>query len=366
MATAKTCSNATVRSFLSRHRPRFSGSPVPGSITRPSCHPPKRFLSVAGSMRSIPAGPFSEVAGLRPPLGEKDFVRVATGSGRPCGRWGSRASIRGPISASGHWNTRSTRTCFGTSPPSIRIISGESTSPTSACLAGGCTLSPLSTGTPGMSCPGRSIRPLRCPLFSMRWIGLFRPLYPLFSTVTREAISPATAIWNAFFPETSRSAWTERDAPSTTSSRNGSGEVSSMRKFISMNTTVLDMPERESGIGSHSTIRKDRTNPWITRHLGKFSLQGTHQDLLQAKSEGTRSKTRDSVSIYVLKSNLKTVLTKPPTSYWARCAQRIQRRSLRARRHPRWNAIALDPPPERANPIIRLALQVQIATFLSK
>ena len=171
-----------------------------------------------------------------------------------------------------------------------------------------------STGTPAMSCPGRLIRPLRCRSSSTRWTERFRPLLPPFSTATREAISPVTAIWSGFFPATSRSAWTERAAPWTMSSPNASGEVSSTRRCTLTNMTVLDMPEKESGIGSDSITRKDRTNPWITRHLGKFSLQETPQNLLQAEPEGNRSETRDSVSIHVLKSDSKTVLTKPPTS----------------------------------------------------
>ncbi len=315
MTTAKIWSNATVRSFLSRHRPRFWGSHDPASITRRSCRPPKKSLSAAGSTRSIPAGPSSGVAGLRRSLGEKDLTWGATGSGPPCERWASKGSIRGPILANGLWNTRSTRICSGISRLNTRTTSGGSTSPTSVCLTGGCTWWRLSTGIHAISCPGRSIRPSRCRSSSTRWIGLFRPLSPLFSTATKGAISPVTAIWSGFSPETSGSVWTEKDAPSTIFSPNDSGEASSTRKSISMSTTVLDMPEKESESGSTSTTRKDPTNPWIIKLLGKFFLKETNQDLLQPETERKSLTNRDTMShINVLKKGQKTVLTKPPTS----------------------------------------------------
>ena len=223
METAKTWSNATVRSSLSQHKPRFWDSPVPGSITRRSCRQPKRFISGTGSTRSTPAGPSTEVAGLRPSLGEKGLSWGETGSGLRCARWGFRASTQDPISVNGLWSTRSIPICSGTLRHSIRTTYGGSTSRTSACLTGGCTWWPLSTGTLVMSSPGRSIRPSRCRLSWMPWIGLFRPLFPRFSTATKGAISPVTATWNVFFPAISWSVWTERDEPLTISSRNVSG-----------------------------------------------------------------------------------------------------------------------------------------------
>ncbi len=315
METAKTCSNATVRSSLSRHKPRFWDSPVPVSITRRSCRQLKRFLSGTGSTRSIPAGPSTEVAGLRPFLGEKGLLWGETVSGLQCAKWGFRGSTRDPISANGLWNTRSIPTCSGTLRPSIHTIYGGSISPTSACLTAGCTWWLLSTGTLVTSSPGRSIRPSRCRLSWMPWIGLFRPLSPRFSIATKGAISPVTATWNGFFPAVSWSVWTARDEPSIISSRNGYGEVSSMRKFTSTNTTVLDKPEQESGIGSCFITPKDHTNPWITKLLGKFSRKETNQYFHQPETERKSPTNRDTLSqMYVLKNRPKTVLTKPPTS----------------------------------------------------
>jgi len=147
----------------------------------------------------------------------------------------------------------------------------------------------------------------------MRWIERFQPLLPRFSIATKGAISPVTATWNGFFPAVSWSVWTGRDGLSTISSPNASGEASSTKRFTSMNTTVLVMPGKESGTGSSFTIQNDPTNPWNTRPLGKFSWQGATQNLLQSEPEGGRSQERDSVSDNVLKNDLKTVLTKPPT-----------------------------------------------------
>jgi hypothetical protein len=80
-----------------------------------------------------------------------------------------------------------------------------------------------------------------------------------------------------------------------------------------MSTTVLDKPERESKPGSNFTIRKDPTNPWITKLLGKSFLKETNQDLLQPETERKSFIKRDTVShIDVLKNRQKTVLTKPP------------------------------------------------------
>ena len=322
MATVKIWSNTTVRSFLSRHRPRFWGSHDPASITRRSCRQPKRSLSGAGSTRSTPAGPSSEVEGFRRSLGEKGLMWGETGSGPPCERWASKGSIRGQISANGLVRTRSIPIFSGISRPNIPTTSGESTSPTSACLTDGCTSWRSSTGIPGMSSPGRWIRRSRCRLFLTVWTGLLRPLSRTFSTATRGAISRVTVIWNVFFPGTSRSAWTERDAPSTTFSPNGSGEASSTRRCTSMSTIVLDKPERESEPGSNSITRKDPTNPWITKLLGKCFLKETNQDLLQPETERKSLIKRDTVShINVLKNRQKTVLTKPPTSPFGRMAR---------------------------------------------
>ena len=77
---------------------------------------------------------------------------------------------------------------------------------------------------------------------------------------------------------------------------------------------ALDMQKNEPQIESHSTAGKYRTNLCITKHLGKFSLKGTHQNLLQTEPGGNRYKTRGQVSLNILKKDSKTFLIKPPIS----------------------------------------------------
>lgn len=134
--------------------------------------------------------------------------------------------------------------------PSTRTISGGLTSPISDCSRDGCTSWPSSTGIPGLSSLGNSIRHWKCRFLSWtRWIEPFRALLRPFSPATRNHISPATAISTVSFPKTSRSAWTEKGEPPITFSRNGSGEVSSTKRSISTNPRLIDGPETESGTG---------------------------------------------------------------------------------------------------------------------
>ena len=211
----------TVRSFPSPPNPSFWASPVPGSITGRLSHRQKRFLFGTGLTRSIPDGLSSAVAASWRFSKGTDSSWDENVFKQPCGKWELKEFIPGLISANGLWNTRSIPISSGMSAPNIHTTFGASTLRISGWPRDGCTWSPLSTGIPVMSCPGSWTRHLRCRLSWTVWIGLSKPVCLPFSTATREAISPATAISNVSCPRTSRSVWTERGERLTTFSPSG-------------------------------------------------------------------------------------------------------------------------------------------------
>ena len=88
-----------------------------------------------------------------------------------------------------------------------------------------------------------------------------------------------------------------------------------MKKCISTNTIRLAGPEKEFEIGSPSTTRKDPTNPWATKPLGRFSWKEKNQHL--SRTEPTIDSCSDPFlfsETYVLRKGLKTVLTNRSTS----------------------------------------------------
>ena len=120
-----------------------------------------------------------------------------------------------------------------------------------------------------LSSHGNSIAPWRCHLFSHVWTGPLKRLFRTSGTAIREAISPATAIWNVFNLAISRSVWTGKDEPRITSSQNASGEASNGKRSISTNTTLPVRLENESEPGSSSTTTRGLINPWNTGLLWK-------------------------------------------------------------------------------------------------
>ena len=134
MQSAKAGLSPRIPTFPSSLPPTWLVSPDRSFTITPSLHRRKRSGFGTGSTRSTPAGLSSEVAALRPSSPGKASSWEGSGSGPLCGRWASKGSIRGPISANGLFRTRSIRIFSGMSRPNILTTSGESTSPTSACL----------------------------------------------------------------------------------------------------------------------------------------------------------------------------------------------------------------------------------------
>ena len=215
----------TVRSFPFPPNPSCRDFPVPGSTTGRFSHRQKKFLFGTGLTRSPPVGLSSAVGALRLFSKGKDSLWGGSIFKQLCGKWELKGFIPVPILVNALFRTRSIPISSRISAPNILNTFGGSTLRISDWLRDGCISLPLSTGIPSMSCPGSSIRHSKCGFSWTVWIGLLKPLCLPFSTVTREAFLPATAISNVSCPGTSRSVWMGKVEPSIMFLLKGYGEL---------------------------------------------------------------------------------------------------------------------------------------------
>ena len=138
MPSGKPGSIQGIRISPSRIKPDWLECPDRSRTTVRCARRKRRSDFGTGLTRSIPAGRFSGVDGLRSRSKRRGFWSGGIASGARCGRWESRGSILGPTLARGLWNTRSIPISFAMSQPSTRTISGGSTSPIFDCKRDGC------------------------------------------------------------------------------------------------------------------------------------------------------------------------------------------------------------------------------------